>query len=181
MMQADKWIHWFKWCVCVQAHERLEDVKLEAVQENNIELVTEILGDISGLSVRDNSAAELSKILQEPHFQVPVDDFLSRPNTSLISFIFRFICSDFLFSFQSLLEAHDMVASKCYEAQPPPELTNDAAINSALMQADAVRMIGIRKKAGEPLVCVHSYLVIYTVMEKNKIKKYFQFFLNFRL
>uniref|UniRef100_A0A671P0V5 MAGUK p55 subfamily member 6-like n=1 Tax=Sinocyclocheilus anshuiensis TaxID=1608454 RepID=A0A671P0V5_9TELE len=103
-----------------KAHERLEDVKLEAVQENNVELVTEILGDISGLSVRDDSAAELSKILQEPHFQ-------------------------------SLLETHDMVASKCYEAPPPPEVTNDAAVNNALMQADAVRMIGIRKKAGEPL------------------------------
>ncbi|KAG1948813.1 MAGUK p55 subfamily [Pimephales promelas] len=103
-----------------KAHERLEDVKLEAVQENNVELVTEILGDISGLSVRDDSVAELSKILQEPHFQ-------------------------------SLLEAHDMVASKCYEAPAPHEVINDAAVNNALMQADAVRMIGIRKKAGEPL------------------------------
>uniref|UniRef100_A0AAR2KVJ5 Membrane palmitoylated protein 2 n=1 Tax=Pygocentrus nattereri TaxID=42514 RepID=A0AAR2KVJ5_PYGNA len=102
------------------AHERLEDVKLEAVQENNVELVSEILGDIRGLSVRDDSAAELSRILQEPHFQ-------------------------------SLLEAHDMVASKCYEAPPPLEMANDAAVNNALMQADAVRMIGIRKKAGEPL------------------------------
>lgn len=45
-----------------------------------------------------------------------------------------------------------MVASKCYEVPPPAEMTNDAAVNSALMQADAVRMIGIRKKAGEPLV-----------------------------
>lgn len=45
-----------------------------------------------------------------------------------------------------------MVASKCYEVPPPPETANDAAVNSALMQADAVRMIGIRKKAGEPLV-----------------------------
>lgn len=54
--------------------------------------------------------------------------------------------------FQSLLEAHDMVASKCYEVPPPTEMANDAAVNSALMQADAVRMIGIRKKAGEPLV-----------------------------
>ena len=53
---------------------------------------------------------------------------------------------------QSLLEAHDMVASKCYEVPPPAETANDAAVNSALMQADAVRMIGIRKKAGEPLV-----------------------------
>uniref|UniRef100_A0A8C2JQ08 Membrane protein, palmitoylated 6b (MAGUK p55 subfamily member 6) n=1 Tax=Cyprinus carpio TaxID=7962 RepID=A0A8C2JQ08_CYPCA len=103
-----------------KAHERLDDVKLEAVQENNVELVTEILGDISGLTVQDDSAAELSKILQEPHFQ-------------------------------SLLETHDMVASKSYEAPPPPEVTNEAAVNNALMQADAVRMIGIRKKAGEPL------------------------------
>ncbi|CAB1320588.1 unnamed protein product, partial [Coregonus sp. 'balchen'] len=52
---------------------------------------------------------------------------------------------------QSLLEAHDMVASKCYEAVPPAELSNEALVNSSLMQADAVRMIGIRKKAGEPL------------------------------
>ncbi|KAI1902489.1 hypothetical protein AGOR_G00045290 [Albula goreensis] len=104
-----------------KAHERLEDVKLEAVQDNNMELVSEILGDISGLSARDDSAAELSRILQEPHFQ-------------------------------SLLEAHDMVASKCYEVPPSStEDNNDAAANNALMQADAVRMIGIRKKAGEPL------------------------------
>ncbi|XP_044028733.1 MAGUK p55 subfamily member 6b isoform X2 [Siniperca chuatsi] len=102
------------------AHEQLEEVKLEAVQDNNVELVTEILGDISNLKVKDDSAAELSRILKEPHFQ-------------------------------SLLEAHDMVASKCYEVPPPTETANDAAVNSALMQADAVRMIGIRKKAGEPL------------------------------
>ncbi|KAI4887876.1 hypothetical protein NFI96_015088 [Prochilodus magdalenae] len=52
-----------------KAHERLEDVKLEAVRDNNVELVTEILSDISGLADRDDSAAELSKILKEPHFQ----------------------------------------------------------------------------------------------------------------
>uniref|UniRef100_A0AAZ3NT70 MAGUK p55 subfamily member 6-like n=1 Tax=Oncorhynchus tshawytscha TaxID=74940 RepID=A0AAZ3NT70_ONCTS len=103
-----------------KAHERLEDLRLEAVQDNNIDLVTDILGDITALSVRDDSAAELSRILQEPHFQ-------------------------------SLLEAHDMVASKCYEAVPPVELFNEELGNSSLMQADAVRMIGIRKKAGEPL------------------------------
>lgn len=57
--------------------------------------------------------------------------------------------------FQSLMEAHDIVASKCYEVPPPAEMANDAAVNSALMQADAVRMIGIRKKAGEPLVSWH--------------------------
>jgi len=53
-----------------QAQEQLEEAKLEAVQDNNVELVTEILGDISDLKVRDDSAAELSRILQEPHFQV---------------------------------------------------------------------------------------------------------------
>lgn len=56
--------------VSSQAHEQMEEVKLEAVQDNNMELVTEILGDISNLKVKDDSAAELSKILQEPHFQV---------------------------------------------------------------------------------------------------------------
>uniref|UniRef100_A0AAR2J006 Membrane palmitoylated protein 2 n=1 Tax=Pygocentrus nattereri TaxID=42514 RepID=A0AAR2J006_PYGNA len=118
---SPSWYPHFQVVFIIQmAHERLEDVKLEAVQENNVELVSEILGDIRGLSVRDDSAAELSRILQEPHFQ-------------------------------SLLEAHDMVASKCYEAPPPLEMANDAAVNNALMQADAVRMIGIRKKAGEPL------------------------------
>ncbi|KAL0172658.1 hypothetical protein M9458_032969, partial [Cirrhinus mrigala] len=51
------------------AHERLEDVKLEAVQSNNVELVSEILSDMSSLTTRDESAAELCKILKEPHFQ----------------------------------------------------------------------------------------------------------------
>ncbi|XP_060760995.1 MAGUK p55 subfamily member 6b isoform X2 [Neoarius graeffei] len=103
-------------CSLAKVHERLEDMKLEAVQDNNVELVSEILGVIRGLTARDDNAAELSRILQQPHFQ-------------------------------SLLEAHDMVASKCYEAPPPIE----AAVNSALIQANAVRMIGIHKKAGEPL------------------------------
>ncbi|TSK34750.1 MAGUK p55 subfamily member 6 [Bagarius yarrelli] len=52
-----------------KAHERLEDVKLEAVGNNNVELVSEILSDISDLAEHNDSAAELSKILQEPHFQ----------------------------------------------------------------------------------------------------------------
>lgn len=56
--------------VCSQAHEQPEEVKLEAVQDNNVELVTDILGDINSLKVKDDSAAELSRILQEPHFQV---------------------------------------------------------------------------------------------------------------
>lgn len=56
--------------LCPQAHERLEDAKLEAVRDNNVELVSEILDDIDGLSTQDSNAAELSRILKEPHFQV---------------------------------------------------------------------------------------------------------------
>ncbi|KAK3551316.1 hypothetical protein QTP70_013916 [Hemibagrus guttatus] len=52
-----------------KAHERLEDVKLKAVRNNSVELVSEILSDISGLAEHNDSAAELSKILKEPHFQ----------------------------------------------------------------------------------------------------------------
>ncbi|XP_023658338.1 MAGUK p55 subfamily member 6a isoform X2 [Paramormyrops kingsleyae] len=101
-----------------KAHERLEDVKLEAVQDNNVALVTEILDDIRGLHLQNRSATELSRILTEPHFQ-------------------------------SLLEAHDQVASKSYDALPS-EVTKDTSMGSSL-QAEAVRMIGIQKRRGEPL------------------------------
>ncbi|XP_058533986.1 protein PALS2 isoform X4 [Ochotona princeps] len=52
-----------------KAHERLEDSKLEAVSDNNLELVNEILEDISPLISVDENAAELAGILREPHFQ----------------------------------------------------------------------------------------------------------------
>lgn len=54
----------------LQAHERLEDSKLEAVSDNNLELVNEILEDISPLISVDENVAELVGILKEPHFQV---------------------------------------------------------------------------------------------------------------
>lgn len=53
-----------------QAHERLEETKLEAVRGDNVELVQEILRDIGHLAPRDSAAAELARILREPHFQV---------------------------------------------------------------------------------------------------------------
>lgn len=65
-------------CVCVQVNECLEDLKLEAVQDNNVELVSEILGVIGGLKIGDDCAAELSRILQQPHFQVRNLPFTSR-------------------------------------------------------------------------------------------------------
>lgn len=70
MREKKKHLHFLSVSVSPQAQEQLEEVKLEAVQDNNVELVTEILGDISGLKVKDDSAAELSRILKEPHFQV---------------------------------------------------------------------------------------------------------------
>ncbi|XP_045553046.1 protein PALS2 isoform X1 [Salmo salar] len=102
-----------------KAHERLADVKLEAVRDNNQQLVSEILDFLTGLSSRDASAEELANILQEPHFK-------------------------------SLIEAHDKVAAKCYEMLPS-EVNSNAMATSPLVLADAVRMIGIQKKAGEPL------------------------------
>ncbi|KAM7383588.1 hypothetical protein PAMP_003227 [Pampus punctatissimus] len=102
-----------------KAHERLEEVKLQAVRDDNIQLVTEILDSLNNLPEKDAAAAELAKILQEPHFK-------------------------------SLIEAHDKVAAKCYE-MPHPAVNSNDLLTSSLMPADAVRMIGIQKKAGEPL------------------------------
>ncbi|NXF56271.1 MPP2 protein, partial [Oceanites oceanicus] len=103
-----------------QAHERLEETKLEAVRDNNLELVQEILRDIGHLARQYSAAAELARILREPHFQ-------------------------------SLLETHDSVASKSYET-PPPSPVLDQAFGNQPVPPDAVRMVGIRKTAGENLV-----------------------------
>ncbi|NXJ13253.1 MPP2 protein, partial [Odontophorus gujanensis] len=102
-----------------KAHERLEETKLEAVRDNNVELVQEILCDIGHLVQQDSAAAELACILREPHFQ-------------------------------SLLETHDSVASKSYETPPPSPLL-DPTFNNQPVPPDAVRMVGIRKMAGENL------------------------------
>lgn len=56
--------------MCLQAHERLEEVKLQAVQSDNVQLVTEILESLKNLQETDAAIAELTKILQEPHFKV---------------------------------------------------------------------------------------------------------------
>ncbi|XP_042749659.1 MAGUK p55 subfamily member 2 isoform X1 [Lagopus leucura] len=102
-----------------KAHERLEETKLEAVRDNNVELVQEILHDIGHLVQQDSAAAELARILREPHFQ-------------------------------SLLETHDSVASKSYET-PPPSPVLDTTFSNQPVPPDAVRMVGIRKTAGENL------------------------------
>uniref|UniRef100_A0A2K5CBS0 MAGUK p55 scaffold protein 2 n=1 Tax=Aotus nancymaae TaxID=37293 RepID=A0A2K5CBS0_AOTNA len=106
-------------CFHPQAHERLEETKLEAVRDNNLELVQEILRDLAQLAEQSSTAAELAHILQEPHFQ-------------------------------SLLETHDSVASKTYET-PPPSPGLDPTFSNQPVPPDAVRMVGIRKTAGEHL------------------------------
>ncbi|NXB00728.1 MPP2 protein, partial [Cnemophilus loriae] len=105
-----------------KAHERLEERKLEAVRGDNLALVQEILRDIGRLARPDvqGAAAELARILREPHFQ-------------------------------SLLETHDSVAAKSYDpplSSPGPE----PSLGSQPVPPDAVRMVGIRKAAGENLV-----------------------------
>ncbi|XP_023676632.1 MAGUK p55 subfamily member 2b isoform X1 [Paramormyrops kingsleyae] len=103
------------------AHEKMEETKLEAVRDNNVELVQEILRDLTPLTHRSKAADELARILKEPHFQ-------------------------------SLLETHDSVASKSYDTPPPsPCAFMDAALNNQPVPPDAVRMVGIRKVAGEHL------------------------------
>ncbi|XP_053856443.1 MAGUK p55 subfamily member 2 isoform X5 [Vidua macroura] len=104
-----------------KAHERLEERKLEAVRGDNLALVQEILRDIGRLARPDaqGAAAELARILREPHFQ-------------------------------SLLETHDSVAAKSYD--PPPSSPGpEPSLGSQPVPPDAVRMVGIRKAAGENL------------------------------
>ncbi|XP_069504294.1 protein PALS2 isoform X2 [Ambystoma mexicanum] len=102
------------------AHERLEDAKLEAVRENNVELLNEILDEITPLVNADDNVAELVGILKEPNFQ-------------------------------SLLEAHDIVATKCYDSPPSTPEMNHSSVNNQMAPIDAIRMVGIHKRAGEPL------------------------------
>ncbi|KAG8446791.1 hypothetical protein GDO86_014306 [Hymenochirus boettgeri] len=103
----------------IEAQERLEETRLEAVRENNLQLVQEILQDMAGVRDPSNTATELQRILQEPHFQ-------------------------------SLLQTHDSVASKNYETPPPSPLL-DPTLSNQPVPPDAVRMVGVRKNAGEHL------------------------------
>ncbi|NWX14938.1 MPP2 protein, partial [Aegotheles bennettii] len=102
-----------------QVHERLEERKLEAVRGDNLELLREMLGDLGRLARQDGVAAELARILREPHFQVrPVGPPCAIP----------------------------MCKGACeVGVTPPPPL------HTQPLPPDAVRMVGIRKAAGENL------------------------------
>lgn len=61
---------------------------LKAVQDDNVQLVTEILDSLNDRTENDAAAAELAKILQEPHFKVLFDIF-----AMLLSHPFIIACS----------------------------------------------------------------------------------------
>ncbi|XP_028012960.2 MAGUK p55 subfamily member 2 isoform X1 [Eptesicus fuscus] len=145
-----------------KAHERLEETKLEAVRDNNLELVQEILRDLAQLAEQSSTAAELARILQEPHFQVSsrLGCSWGRPLGEAPAGRGRWSGKELqgtgpwslLFPPppQSLLETHDSVASKTYET-PPPSPGLDPTFSNQPVPPDAVRMVGIRKTAGEHL------------------------------
>uniref|UniRef100_A0A8C2ZU18 MAGUK p55 scaffold protein 2 n=1 Tax=Cyclopterus lumpus TaxID=8103 RepID=A0A8C2ZU18_CYCLU len=97
----------------LEPEESPKEPRPSPVRENNVELLQEILSDLNPFTHHSDTAAELTQILTQPHFQ-------------------------------SLLETHDSVASQACDTgrwphtqpAPPP---------------DAIRMVGIRKVAGEHL------------------------------
>uniref|UniRef100_A0A3B5LSR2 Uncharacterized protein n=1 Tax=Xiphophorus couchianus TaxID=32473 RepID=A0A3B5LSR2_9TELE len=105
---------------------KYECLKLSPVRENNVELLQEILRDLDPFMQHSDAAAELARILTQPHFQ-------------------------------SLLETHDSVASQACESQPPSPCDcvdheqEDSQTTNPALPSDAIRMVGIRKVAGEHL------------------------------
>ncbi|XP_041714340.1 MAGUK p55 subfamily member 2-like [Coregonus clupeaformis] len=104
-----------------QAHENLEESKLEAVSDNNLELVQDILKELTPLTHRNKAADELARILKEPHFQS-----LLETHDTVASKTFE-------------------------TPPPSPCSFMDAAFNNQPVAPDAVRMVGIRKVSGEHL------------------------------
>uniref|UniRef100_A0A3P8S2M1 MAGUK p55 scaffold protein 2b n=1 Tax=Amphiprion percula TaxID=161767 RepID=A0A3P8S2M1_AMPPE len=104
-----------------QAHERFEEPKLEAVRENNVELVQDILKELSPLAHMSQAADELVRILKEPHFQSLLETHDS------------------------------VASKNYETPPPSPCSFMDAALNNQPVPPDAVRMVGIRKVSGEHL------------------------------
>ncbi|KAG9343801.1 hypothetical protein JZ751_013182 [Albula glossodonta] len=98
-----------------------EEIRLEAVRDNNVELVQEILRDLSPFTHHSQAAAELARILSEPHFQ---------------SLLETHDC---------------VASKSFETPPPSPCAFMDAAISTQPVPPDAVRMVGIRKVSGEHL------------------------------
>ncbi|PWA30291.1 hypothetical protein CCH79_00015731 [Gambusia affinis] len=110
----------------LEQEESPKEPRLSPVSENNVELLQEILRDLDPFTQRSDAAAELARILTQPHFQ-------------------------------SLLETHDSVASQACESEPPSPCDcvdheqEDSQTTNPALPSDAIRMVGIRKVAGEHL------------------------------
>ncbi|XP_032443343.1 MAGUK p55 subfamily member 2a [Xiphophorus hellerii] len=110
----------------LEQEESPKEPRLSPVRENNVELLQEILRDLDPFMQHSDAAAELARILTQPHFQ-------------------------------SLLETHDSVASQACESQPPSPCDcvdheqEDSQTTNPALPSDAIRMVGIRKVAGEHL------------------------------
>lgn len=111
----------------LEQEESLKAPRPSPVRENNVELLQEILRDLDPFKSRSDTVAELSNILTQPHFQ-------------------------------SLLETHDSVASQaCDSPLPSPcdfvdhDEDDDECDTHNHHTSDTVRMVGIRKVAGEHL------------------------------
>lgn len=140
----------------------MKEVHLSPVRENNVELLQEILRELDPFKHRSTTAAELTSILTQPHFQVNGVHVRPPPpirlNPATIRGIKDVFCS--LCSRQSLLETHDSVASQVCDSQPssPGDFvdhdTTEDEFKHAYPPPDAIRMVGIRKVAGEHLVGV---------------------------
>ncbi|KAJ8251820.1 hypothetical protein GJAV_G00225780 [Gymnothorax javanicus] len=103
------------------APENPEEMRLEAVRDNNVELVQEILRDLSPFTPHSPAAAELTRILSQPHFQSLLETHDSVASKSYET------------------------------PPPSPCAFMDASISTQPVPPDAVRMVGIRKVSGEHL------------------------------
>ncbi|XP_075068343.1 protein PALS2 isoform X2 [Mixophyes fleayi] len=117
--------------------EEIDIIFLKGIMENPI--AHERLEDTKLEAVGDNNVELLHEILEDisplVHEDKNVEELvgiLKEPH------------------FQSLLEAHDIVASKCYDSPPSSPEINSVGHNQ-IAPVDAIRMVGIHKRAGEPL------------------------------
>ncbi|XP_019626944.1 PREDICTED: MAGUK p55 subfamily member 6-like isoform X20 [Branchiostoma belcheri] len=105
------------------AHDRLEEQKLEPVREENLKLVDDIVTDLNPVIASSNDAAELSGLLNEPHFKALLE---AHDAVAAKSY-------------------ETPPPSPVQLSSPPPPAYNGMA------PGDAIRMVGIRKSEGEPL------------------------------
>ncbi|KAA0725545.1 MAGUK p55 subfamily member 2 [Triplophysa tibetana] len=103
------------------SHEHFEEPKLEAVRDNNMELVQDILRDLTPITPHSRAAQELSYILKEPHFQSLLETHDSVASKSYET------------------------------PPPSPCEFMDPNLNNQPVPPDAVRMVGIRKVSREHL------------------------------